>query len=272
MKPASFDYHRPSSIEESVRLLRSSGDGATLISGGQSLTPLLNLRLSPSDTIIDISRLAALREIRDLAHSVFLGAGLTHAMFEDGEAPDPAHGLMRKAAGHIAYRAVRCHGTIGGSVAMADPAADWPAVLLALDATAVVLGPCGERRVHMNDLLTGTYTTSLGPDEIITGFEVRKLGPSARTSYVKFNKKVGAFASSLAVAVREGDQLRIVLAGAGPRAMLLERAAEAILSEAMPDRLRAVLEEEVSAIVGDADPYACALHGATLSRALGEIS
>jgi carbon-monoxide dehydrogenase medium subunit len=179
---------------------------------------------------------------------------------------------MRKAAAHIAYRAVRCHGTIGGSVAMADPAADWPAVLLALDATAVVLGEGGERRLGMNDLLTGTYTTSLEPGEIIIGFEVRKLGASARTSYVKFNKKVGAFASSLAVAVRDGDRLRIVLAGAGPRATLLERTAQAALNHTDTNRWRDMLEAEVAAIVEEADPYACALHVATLSRAIGDIS
>lgn len=272
MKPAAFDYHRPATLAEAIDLMERFGDSAAAISGGQSLVPLMNLRLSPSDQLVDLSRLAELQQTRDLGDSVFLGAGLTHAMFEDGAAPDPANGLMRQAASHIAYRAVRCHGTIGGSVAMADPAADWPAVLLALDAAALVRGPMGERRIAMDALLTGTYTTSLETGEIITGFEVPKLPADARTSYVKFNRKVGAFASSLAVAVRQGEALRLVLAGAGPRATLLAATAAAFIAGAPKTSVRNALAGEVVLIVEADDPYACALHIATILRAIEEIS
>jgi carbon-monoxide dehydrogenase medium subunit len=270
MKPSAFEYGCPATLDDAIALLGSHGESA-LIAGGQSLVPLLNLRLAPFDFIVDIGRIAELRETRDLGDRVFVGAGLTHAMFEDGVAPDPGNGLMRKAAANIAYRAVRCHGTIGGSVAMADPAADWPAVLLALGAVAIVRGSQGERRVAMDDLLVGTYETSLRPGEIIAGFEVFKLTASARTSYVKFNKKVGAFATSLAVIVHDAANAttRIVIAGAGPRASLLPATAAALAIGIGTD---ASIATELDALMPETDAYLRHLHQTTLSRAIGEVS
>ncbi|MDB5595403.1 MAG: carbon monoxide dehydrogenase [Hyphomicrobiales bacterium] len=270
MKPSTFEYGCPPTLDDAIGLLGKNSDSA-LIAGGQSLVPLLNLRLAPFDYIVDIGRIAELRETRDLGDRVFVGAGLTHAMFEDGIAPDPGNGLMRKAAGNIAYRAVRCHGTIGGSVAMADPAADWPAVLLALGALAICRGPQGERRVAMDELLVGTYETSLRPGEIIAGFEIFKLPASARTSYVKFNKKVGAFATSLAVVVHDVANVttRVVIAGAGPRASLLHATAAALATGAGTD---ACIARELDALMPEPDAYSCHLHQTTLGRAIGEVS
>lgn len=270
MKPSTFEYGCPATLDDAIGLLGTRADSA-LIAGGQSLVPLLNLRLAPCDYIVDLGRIDELRQTRDLGDRVFVGAGLTHAMFEDGLVPDPGHGLMRKAAANIAYRAVRCHGTIGGSVAMADPAADWPAVLLALGAVAIVRGSQGARRVDMDDLLVGTYETSLRPGEIIAGFEIFKLPASARTSYVKFNKKVGAFATSLAVVVHDvaNATTRVVIAGAGPRASLLPATAAALAAGAGTN---ASMAAELDALMPEADAYLRHLHQTTLNRAIGEAS
>ncbi|MDB5649100.1 MAG: molybdopterin dehydrogenase [Hyphomicrobiales bacterium] len=267
MKPSPFDYARPASLDLALATMAEHADSASLIAGGQSLVPLLNLRMAPSELIVDISRLLELREIRDLGDRVFLGAGLTHAMFEDGVAPDPGNGLMRKTAENIAYRAIRCHGTIGGSVAMADPAADWPAVLLALGAVAILRSEGAERRVTMNDLLVGTYETSLHQGEIIVGFEIAKLPPTARTSYIKFNKKVGAFATSLAVAVH-GETTRVVIAGAGSRARILRKTSEALATGA--DAI-ACIGGDLDEIMSEPDAYLRQLHVTTITRAIGEV-
>ena len=137
MKPAIFAYCRAASVADALALLTAADGDASLIAGGQSLGPLLNLRMSAAAQVIDIAALPELRQCRDFDDCIFIGAGVTHAQIEDGKIPNATHGFMQRAAGKIAYRAIRCHGTIGGSVAMADPAADWPCILLALDAAAV---------------------------------------------------------------------------------------------------------------------------------------
>lgn len=269
MKSAPFAYRSAPTLDAALALL-AEHDDALPISGGQSLAPLLNLRMAMCDTLVDLGRIAELRETRDLGDGIFLGAGVTHAMIEDGVAPDPANGLMRNAAAHIAYRAVRCHGTLGGSVAMADPAADWPCVLLALDAVAIARGPRGERRVAMDDLLIAAYETSLAHGEILVGFEIPKLAADAGTGRVKFNKKAGAFAMSLAVAVRNGARTRVALGAAGPRARLLPRAARALAERAPRETWSALLRDEIAAAMDAPDDYALNLHAACVERAMAE--
>ena len=153
---------------------------------------------------------------------------------------------------------------------MADPAADWPAVLLALSAHVRIAGPSGERTLAMDELLTGTYTTALAPGEIITGFEVAKLTEAARWAYVKFNRKAGAFASSLAVAVQDRDGARVVLAAAGDRATILRGASDAMARNVNGDALEAAIRKDVAALVEDGDPYTCSLHVSTVLRAIGD--
>src|SRR4051794_12283511 len=126
MKPAPFKYRRAASVADAARMSGELGGDASLIAGGQSLTPLLNLRMTMCDTLIDIGGLADMRNTRDLGDSIFIGAGVTHAMIEDGLTPDPSNGMMRRAAAHIAYRAVRCHGPIGGFPAVGGPPSGRP--------------------------------------------------------------------------------------------------------------------------------------------------
>ncbi len=271
MKPAPFAYQRPSDLEAALAALAARQDSASLIAGGQSLVPLLNLRMTLCDALIDLGAIAELRATRDMGARIFIGAGVTHAMIEDGLVPDASNGLMRKAAAHIAYRAVRCHGTIGGSVAMADPAADWPCVLLALGATALLRGPAGDRIVDMDALLVGTYETSLQPGEIILGFEIDRLPTSARTAYVKSNRKTGAFATSLAVAVKTDTFARVTLGAASTRARILQATSAALAAGQDLATLEPIIARDVTSIMPQPDAYLQNLHETCVRRAIAEV-
>ena len=269
MKPAPFAYSRPASLDDALRLL-AAGDDAMPIAGGQSLVPLLALRMSAGERLVDIGRLDALRQVAETVTSVIVGAGITHAEIEDGRVPDPANGLMRRIAGGIAYRAIRNQGTIGGSVALADPAADWPSCLTALRAVAKIVGPTGERMLSVADLIQGVYSTALERSELIIAFDIPKLAPSARVGFAKVARKTGAFAMSLAVAVVNGADTRIVLGGAGTRPLILVHTSQALAAaDASDATLRQAIVRDLDAI-DDIDAYARRLHTATILRAIAE--
>jgi carbon-monoxide dehydrogenase medium subunit len=203
MKAPAVDYVRPRSLAEAVDLLAQHRGEARVIAGGQSLVAMMNLRVASPGLLVDIARLPDLGTITEEDSTVFYGACVTHAMIEDRVGPDPSGGLMPKVAETLAYRAVRNRGTIGGSLALADPAAEWPAVLAALDATAIIEGWNGKKAVACKDFVTGIYETKLGAGEILAAIWVPKLSPQARWGYVKLARKAGEFALSLAVAVRD---------------------------------------------------------------------
>src|SRR6516165_4650896 len=193
MIPAKFDYVRPSSVDEAVRALASGGDDAKAIAGGQSLMPLLRLRLAYPERLVDLGGLGELRGVRDLGDALEIGALTTH--YEVTRDPlIRAHcGLLAQAAGMIADPAVRHRGTIGGGLAHADPAGDLPAVVTALDATLVALGPSGTREIKPADFFVDYLTSSLAPGEILTSIRVPKLdGWGYR--YEKFNVTAQAWA------------------------------------------------------------------------------
>ena len=147
MKPARFDYARPASLGEAVALLGTRGTVVKCLAGGQSLGPMLNLRLVQPDLLVDITRIPELTRVEEDGDGVLLGACTTHAAIEDGRVPDVTGGVLPAVAQGIAYRAVRSRGTIGGSLAHADPAADWITCLTALGAEIVVHGPSGRREL-----------------------------------------------------------------------------------------------------------------------------
>ena len=154
-----------------------------------------------------------------------LGACVTHAAIEDRQVADPSRGLMPRVAATLAYRAIRTRGTIGGSLALADPAAEWPAVLAALDAEVAVCGPGGRRSLKCAEFTTGVFETELAPDEIIENVRIPKLSADARWGYLKLCRKSGEFASALAVAVadRARGHCRVVLGAANGPPLVLER-------------------------------------------------
>jgi carbon-monoxide dehydrogenase medium subunit len=233
MIPAQFEYIRPSSLDEAVRALADGGDDAKVIAGGQSLLPLLRLRLAYPELLIDLGALAALRGVADHGDSLLIGARTTHYQVVHDPLIAEHCGLLAQATGTVADPAVRHRGTLGGSLAHADPAGDLPAVVLALNATMIATGPGGEREIAASDFFVDYLTTALGPGEILTGIRVPKLGPDWGYRYEKFHRTAQAWAivGVAAVARRSNGRVaeaRVGLTNMGPvpvRAAAVEAAA-----------------------------------------------
>jgi carbon-monoxide dehydrogenase medium subunit len=232
MISAKFDYVRPSSMDEAVRALASGGEDTKAIAGGQSLMPLLRLRLAFPDKLVDLGGLDELRGVRDVGNQLEIGALTTHYEITRDPLIRQHCGLLAQATALIADPAVRHRGTIGGGLAHADPAGDLPAVITALDATLVVRGPSGEREIKPADFFSDYLTTSLAPGEILTAIRVPKLdGWGYR--YEKLNVTAQAWAVvGVAAVARRSDghvaEARVGLTNMGSvpvRAMAVEAAA-----------------------------------------------
>jgi carbon-monoxide dehydrogenase medium subunit len=272
MKAARFDYLRPATLAEACAAL--SKDGAIAIAGGQSLVPMLSLRVAQPDLVVDISRLDELKPVTATPTHLAIGALTTHAAIEDGKVPDLFNGLMRRVAGGISYRAVRNHGTIGGSVALADPAADWPGCLMALGSTVRIAGCNGTRVEPVSEFIRDTYSTSLAPGEIVLGFDVPRPETELRWGFAKVARKSGAFASSIAFAVARGQSgpVSVVVAAAASRACYLPAlSSELANGPGSEDALRVAIASDLAAHVPDADAYQQRLHTATVLRAIREM-
>jgi carbon-monoxide dehydrogenase medium subunit len=274
MKAAAFDYAVPKSVAEAAALLGSNGAATAAIAGGQSLLPMLNLRVALPDLVVYLGRLEELKEIAATRTSIRVGALTTHAAIEDGKLPETFGGLMQRVASKISYRAVRNHGTIGGSVALADPAADWPGCLLALGAQVRIAGRKGTRSQPIGEFVLGQYSTSLGADEIITGFDVPRPDVTMRWGFSKVVPKSGAFANSIAFAVSHGrgGPAAVVLAAAADRPCLLPTVAKRIeAGEKSEDALRGAIAQDVAKHVAKDDAYLMRLHTSTVLRAVQEV-
>jgi carbon-monoxide dehydrogenase medium subunit len=202
---------------------------------------MLNLRVSHPTLLVDIRRLEELRERSESAEAVTLGACVTHAEIEDRRVPDPTGGLMASVASNISYRAVRNRGTIGGSLAHADPAADWPSALAMLGATALIAGPGGRREVPVESFVTGIFTTVLAPDELLVAVRIPKRSARARYGYWKFCRKAGEFAQAIGAALHDpetGESRRVV--GAVNGAPILVRDTTEVGEDAYSRQLYAV--------------------------------
>lgn len=198
MKAAPFAYERPSSLDAAIALMAEAKATAKIIAGGQSLGPMLNLRLVQPDLIIDISGLAELKRAERDGDELVIGACVTHADIEDGRIPDVTRRAMQKVAGNIAYRAVRNRGTIGGSLSHADPAADWVSALPALGARVRLRGPVGRRDIAVEDFMTGALESALAANELVESVRVPVMRASARWGYAKACRKPGEFAHAIA--------------------------------------------------------------------------
>ncbi len=232
MIPAKFDYTRPSSLDAAVSALADGGEDAKVIAGGQSLLPLLRLRLAYPSLLVDIGGLDELRGVRDEGGSLLIGAATTHYQLIHDPLITGHCGLLAQAAATVADPAVRHRGTLGGSLAHADPAGDLPAVALALDATMIARGPGGDREIPASAFFTDYLTTSLQPGEVLTGIRVPKTdGWGYR--YEKFHRTAQAWAIvGVAALVRRANgqvaEARIGLTNMGPvpvRAAAAESAA-----------------------------------------------
>jgi carbon-monoxide dehydrogenase medium subunit len=191
MKAAQFSYLRAADVASAVAALAAGGGEAKAFGGGQSLGPMLNLRLARPAQLVDVGRLASLKTMTPHGNGWRIGGAVTHAMLED----QPLAGceMIAAVAGNIAYRAIRNRGTVGGSLAHADPAADWPLAFAALGASLLLAGPKGERSVPADAFMTGTFATQLREDEIIAAVDVTKPGEGYRWGYWKFCRKTGEF-------------------------------------------------------------------------------
>ena len=235
MKPVDFDLHRPESLEQAIGLLVEHGEESKVLAGGQSLVPLLNFRLARPEHLIDLSRIASLTSIRRSVTGLTIGAMVTHAQAERSSAVASGAPLMACAFPHIAHRAIRARGTIGGSIAHGDPAAELPAVVTALDATIVARGPRGEREIKARDFFLANLVTVLNFDEVLT--EIRLEPPVGPTG--------AAFEE---VARRQGD---FALVGAGAQISLADngsiRDIRICLTGVSPTPHRAVEAESILA-------------------------
>lgn len=213
MKAVAFSYHAPGSLPDALARLGAGTDVAKTMGGGQSLGPMLNLRLTRPDTVVDVSGLAELREVGATPDGVRIGACVTHAQIEDGVFA-PLRGTMLQAvASGIAYRAIRNRGTVGGSLAHADPAADWVVVMSALGARIEIASAAGTRDVPMESFMIGAYTTVLADGELITAVRVPPFTAHSRWGYHKLCRKTGEFAEASCAAYFDASRrfARIVL-------------------------------------------------------------
>ena len=241
--PAKFDYVRPGSVDEAVRALADGGDDAKIIAGGQSLLPLLRLRLAYPDLLVDVGGIGELRGVTDAGDALVIGARTTHYQLTRDPLVAEHAGLLAEATRTVADPAVRHRGTLGGALAHADPAGDLPAVVLALDGTMIARGPSGEREIPAADFFVDYLTSTLEPDEILTAIRIPKLGPGWGYRYEKFHRTAQSWATvGVAALVRRSNgsvaEARIGLTNMGTvpvRATAAEQAASG--AEASKDAL-----------------------------------
>ncbi|HWK47898.1 MAG TPA: FAD binding domain-containing protein [Stellaceae bacterium] len=274
MKAAAFDYVAPTALEEAIRLLAGAPDEAKPLAGGQSLGPMLNLRLAMPALLVDLGRIEALRRVEDRGDHHAIGALVTHATLEDRIHRLADGGMLARVARDIAYRAVRNRGTIGGSLAHADPAADWLTALTVLDARLGLAGPDGRRDIALADFVRGAFTTALRPGEVIERVLLPKLGAGARWAYYKICRKPGEFAEAIgAVVLDPGRRVARIVAGAlGGAPARLDDLAARVASDGPASADPETLDRALDAAVPGLDPVGRQLHAVALRRALDRIA
>jgi carbon-monoxide dehydrogenase medium subunit len=225
LKAAAFAYSKPRSLAEALDLI--ARPGAKVLAGGQSLIPSLNMRLSAPELLVDINGLEELKGIKADRNVVRIGALTTHAAVERSDVVKKHLPLLAEAVPHIAHPAIRNRGTIGGSLALADPAAEYPACVLALDATIVAAGKKGERRIRAADFFKGLFETDLKPGELLAAVEFKAQGAGERSAFLELARRHGDYAIVGLAAFAANGTKRLAFFGAGDRAILARNAAAA---------------------------------------------
>ncbi|GAY08288.1 xanthine dehydrogenase family protein subunit M [Pseudonocardia sp. N23] len=269
MKPAVFEYVSPTSVDEAVTALSTTDDigDVKVLAGGQSLVPLLSLRLAQPGRIVDINGIENLSEITEEAGVVTIGALVRQAVAGRSDVVRRSIPLMAAAIPLIGHGAIRNRGTVGGSIAHADPAAELPTVAACLDAELVAQGPGGERSIRAADFFTGFFTTALSEDEILTAVRIRAAGPGTGAAYEEVARRHGDFAmAGVAAQVRlDGDtvaEARIAISGVDLAPVRASKAEAALAGRTIDD---AVLDEAADATVADLSPSSD-LHGSAAYR------
>ena len=222
MKPAAFGEQRRGLREVGWTRVVEGGEGARVIAGGQSLGPMLNLRLAHPRLVVDITHVRDLDGVDETAEAVVLGAAVTHAAVEDGRVPDIGGRVLPAVAARIAYRAVRNRGTVAGSLCHADPAADWATALTALDACVITYRARGGRTIPIDAFIRGPFTTALEPGELVAAVRIPKLSRAARWGWYKVCRKPGEFSHAIGAVLVDSERgvRRAVIGATGNRPLL----------------------------------------------------
>jgi carbon-monoxide dehydrogenase medium subunit len=274
LKPAPFKYVAAETVEEAVAALAEHGDEAKVLAGGQSLVPLMNLRLATPGVLVDVNRVAGLEGIH-VNGSLEVGAVTRQIAVERSGEARAAAPLLVEALHHVAHPPIRSRGTIGGTIAHADPAAEIPAVLLALGGEVVARGPGGERTIAADDLFQGYFTTSLSADELVTAVRFPKQGAGQRTALQEVARKQADFAlAGTVVSAEMGDDgvcasARIVLFGVADRPVRAAGAEAAVASQRLTDE--AAVAAVARAAAADIDPRGDAHASAEYRKEVAEV-
>jgi carbon-monoxide dehydrogenase medium subunit len=256
MKAPPFDYIKATTLAQVFELLETHGDGARLLAGGQSLLAALNLRLSSPQILIDITGIPGLAGIAVGRDKFTIGALTTHSEIERSPEIAKALPLLAQAAPHIAHVAIRNVGTIGGSIALADPAAEWPACCLALDAEFVIASKTGSRKVKARDFFQALYTTAIGPAEVLTAIEIPIPLDGSRSAFVELTRRRGDYAIVGVAALANNTKgvlssVQLAFLGVDQTPVL----AKSAMAEIEGKRLSpAVLAAAAKALASDLDP------------------
>jgi carbon-monoxide dehydrogenase medium subunit len=277
MKAASFAYERPADLNAVLALIAKTDGITKIIAGGQSLGPMLNLRLVEPDLIVDISGLSELKQAERSGDELIIGACITHGDIEDGRIPDVTRGAMQRVAGTIAYRAIRNRGTIGGSLSHADPAADWVSALAALGAKVTLRSLAGVRDLALEEFVTGALESALQIGEIVEAVRVPVMTSSARWGYVKACRKTGDFAHAIAAVLIDPERAtaRAVIGALDAAPIVLGDAAALFGGQVTGDFKRQFDGRMADAILmklGVANAVDRHIHVSVLRRAVDEAS
>ena len=276
MKPPPFEYAAPRKTDEAVTLLAQHGDRARILAGGQSLVPLLNFRLARPEVLIDVNRVAELAYIRPVDSGLAIGALTRQHALERSDVVRSRVPILAEACRLIGHLPIRHRGTVGGSLAHADPASELPAAMVALDAELTALGRSGPRTLSAEQFFTGILTTALAPDELLTEIRVPGLPPRTGGAFLEIARRAGDFALVGAAALVTLDdsgrvtRARVALCGAGPTPIRAREAERVLLGE-RPEA--STLDEAARAVATAADPsgdiHASAAFRRKLARYVG---
>jgi carbon-monoxide dehydrogenase medium subunit len=275
LKPAPFEYLAPRTLEEALAALANGGEDAKILAGGQSLIPLLNFRLAKPTLLVDLNRIPELAYLRERDDGLAIGAMTRQVTVERETHLTRTQPLLKEAIGWVGHPAIRTRGTIGGSLAHADPAAELPAVAVCLGATLSTVGPRGRRSVAAEDFFLGYLTTALEPEEILVETWLPPLRPSTGQAWVEFARRHGDFAlvGVAASITLDGDVVRdarIVLTGVNGKPVCAREAETLLMGSTVAERVSAAAEAARSAIEPDADIHASKEYRSHLAGVLTE--
>lgn len=283
MKPASFEYVQAQSIDETISLLSEHGDEAKVLAGGQSLVPAMNFRLARPGFLIDINGVAGLDHIEASDEGLRVGSLVRHVRLEREQIDGPVGLLFGKAARHVGHMPIRVRGTFGGSLAHADPAAEWCVISSLFDAEIVVRGSGGTRQISSGDFFQTIFTTDLKPDELLVEARFPTLSPTTRVGFTEFSRRAGDFAltmAAVAVDIQDGlvREARVGLGGVSDRPRRATQSEQMLMGQALSteliDEVGAMAAEEIDTIgdIHGSAEYRKDLIRVLTKRALGQVA